>query len=855
MPAPTLTSGPAPELLQTLFDVSLTGVILFRPVYEPGAGAAITDLAYVRLNPAAQRMLQLPEVPEHTFLTLYPRASETGIFAFYRDTFLSGQAGRYDVNYQHDGLDNYFHLAAQRAGELLVVSFTDTSDHDRSAAEQALRESQAREKAARATAESQQKRLREVLMELPALIACFTGPSHIYDFVNPSYQQLFPDRMLLGNPLREALPELVRQNFLELFDEVYRTGVPFYGTELEARGDYHGEGYLTYRYFNVYLQALRDEQGRINGLLNFGYDVTEQVRARHKSTEAQQQVLILNEELSATNEELMASNEEIQANNAELLHSQQQLNLLNQELESRVLQRTLALLRAQNEAERQRARLENFFMQAPASICILDGPELVFELVNPAYQQLFPGRRLLGLPLLEALPELRGHQVWHTLQQVYRTGHTHEETGLLIPVAPYEGGPLHDFYFNYIQQARTNEDGQVDGVLVFAFEVTEQVKARHAAEASAWQLRVVTDALPVLIGYIDHEGRYRFANKAYESWFNQKPEQLLGREVREVIGEEAFSQVQHYFNRALAGEALQFSARMPYREDFVRYIHTSYVPDLRDGEVAGFFTLVTDVTEQELARQQVQDLNDELRARNDELHATNHQLRHINIDLDNFIYAASHDLKSPITNIEGLLQVLQEHLPPGSPQHPDVAPILAMMQDSVLRFKRTIDDLSDVTKLQKEHDLPSTDVALADVVEDVRLDLQPLLSQTGGQLLLELQDCPSVSFSTKNLRSVVYNLLSNALKFRHAERVPLVRISCRQVDGFTVLSVQDNGLGLEQSQQAELFTMFRRLHTHVDGTGIGLYMVKRSVENAGGHVEVESVPGVGSTFSVFFKRG
>jgi len=98
----------------------------------------------------------------------------------------------------------------------------------------------------------------------------------------------------------------------------------------------------------------------------------------------------------------------------------------------------------------QRQRLEQLFQQAPAAICILGGPKLVYELVNPAYQQLFPGRSLQGRPILEALSEFTGHPIWHTLQQVLRTSQTHHEFGMHIPMARTEGGSLEDFYFNYI---------------------------------------------------------------------------------------------------------------------------------------------------------------------------------------------------------------------------------------------------------------------------------------------------------------------------------------------------------------------------------------------------------------------
>ena len=139
-------------------------------------------------------------------------------------------------------------------------------------------------------------------------------------------------------------------------------------------------------------------------------------------------------------------------------------------------------------------------------------------------------------------------------------------------------------------------------------------------------------------------------------------------------------------------------------------------------------------------------------------------------------------------------------------------------------------------------------------MDDVRLDLAPLIRQAGARLEAELADCPSISFSVKNLRSVVYNLLSNALKYRHPDRPPLVRIRCRVAGDYVVLTVEDNGLGLEADRQQELFTMFRRLHSHVEGSGLGLYMVKKMVENAGGRVEVASELGVGTTFAVYFRR-
>jgi signal transduction histidine kinase len=301
--------------------------------------------------------------------------------------------------------------------------------------------------------------------------------------------------------------------------------------------------------------------------------------------------------------------------------------------------------------------------------------------------------------------------------------------------------------------------------------------------------------------------------------------------------------------------------RLRRRDGNYRWVSDNGLPRYNaNGDYEGMVGTVIDVHEQKLAELALQRLTKKLRTSRDqaqalnvELQTSNTQLTRTNIDLDNFIYTASHDLKSPITNIEGLLLALDQQLPAAS-RDQEVTSMLEMMHESVVRFKRTINHLSDVVKLQKEHEQSPADVLLAPVIEDIRLDLMPLSLQIGAHLEVEVDPALSVPFSPKNLRSVIYNLVSNALKYSHLGRKPLVRIWSHEETEHVVLSVQDNGLGLDAGQQAELFTMFRRLHTHVEGTGIGLYMVKRSVENAGGKVQVTSELGAGSTFSVYFRR-
>lgn len=280
---------------------------------------------------------------------------------------------------------------------------------------------------------------------------------------------------------------------------------------------------------------------------------------------------------------------------------------------------------------------------------------------------------------------------------------------------------------------------------------------------------------------------------------------------------------------------------------------------VRDADGAPLVVHVTlfDITarrqyEQELLR--AKNLADHQREQlaqvNAALMENNRLLTHTNADLDTFIYTASHDLKAPITNIEGLVELLTYQLPAEVLQHQEVAHILTLMKASIDRFTETIHQLSAITRWQQSQAPPAEAVDLATLLDGIRLDLAPQFTEAGAQLTVAVEQCPRIHFAPRYLRSILYNLLSNGIKYGHPDRPPVVQVRCHRSDALVMLEVQDNGLGLSSEQQAQLFGPFQRLHTHVEGTGIGLYSVKRIVENAGGTIVVQSQSGLGSTFTV-----
>ncbi|WP_426061249.1 PAS domain-containing protein [Hymenobacter sp. B1770] len=646
--------------------------------------------------------------------------------------------------------------------------------------------------------------LYQVFSETPALICILRGPEHRYDYFNAAYQQQFPGRELPGRAVAEALPETVEQGFITLLDRVYQTGETYFGQELELTIEATAGTMARSDYYNLTYQAYR-EDGQVVGVCVFAYVVTEQVLARRHSEALQADLLVA----------------------------------------------------AQQQAD-QRALLYQIFEQTPAVVALLRAPAHRYEYVNPAYQALFPGRELLGRDAADTVPEMAAQGYIALLDQVYQTGETyfgHEQPFAAQPAPGHEPRPG---YFNFTYQAY-RERGEVAGVSVFAFDVTEQVLARQQREAERQQLHALFMEAPAPLVILDGPQLvYQLVNPAYQRIFPGRA--LLGKPLLDALPELAdapllLGQLQRVYD---TGETLvaQELPLMLARHDGgpLEEIYWTFTYQARRdarGEVDGVLVFAHEVTDQVQARRVVEEGGAQARALAAELAASNQQLTRTNVDLDNFIYTASHDLKAPISNIEGLLYLLQEELPAAVAHDAAVGPTLTRMLDAVERFKRTIDHLTEVSKLQKEHAPATAPVNLAAVIEDVRQDLAPFLHAAGAKLVVDVPALPAIEFSEKNLRSIVYNLLSNAVKYHSPDRPPRVDVRAHVRDGHTVLEVHDNGLGLAPAHVPKLFGMFQRFHDHVEGTGIGLYMIKRMVENSGGRIEVHSQLGAGTTFFVF----
>jgi two-component system sensor histidine kinase VicK len=539
------------------------------------------------------------------------------------------------------------------------------------------------------------------------------------------------------------------------------------------------------------------EQGEVEYVLGTAIDLTEKVKSRQLLETSKREQRLLNEQLSASRRQMAAVNEELAG--------------------------------SESGYRNQRNRLESFISQAPAGICVLSGPNLVFEFINPLYQQLFPGRLLLGKPLLQAVPEVEGTPIWDILQDVYLSRQTFEGRELLIPLARTDTGPVEDRYFDFIYQARINEGNTVDGILVFVIEVTNSVIARQEINSSRQSLqkaeqmlRFAIDAANIGTYSLDSKTRTLIASPRLKELYGFYPDEEMSYDA-------AIDAVTDDFRQRLTdGVEAAFQEGKDFNMDYqVRSAHDQKLRWVRNvGKVdshtyeaeAIFSGAVIDITEQRADEQRKND----------------------------FIGMVSHELKTPLTSLSAIIQATGIKLK-NNPE-PFLAGAMERAKNQVKKMTKMIDGFLNVSRLESgkiviNKEQFNIDDVLEEIIKETELT-------TGIAIHFDACQPLTINADRDKITSVVANLLSNAVKY--APNSKIIDVKCATREDMVIVSIQDYGMGVKRQDRDKLFDRYYRVENNttqnISGFGIGLYLSAEIIYRHGGKIWLESEYGFGSTF-------
>jgi signal transduction histidine kinase len=252
-----------------------------------------------------------------------------------------------------------------------------------------------------------------------------------------------------------------------------------------------------------------------------------------------------------------------------------------------------------------------------------------------------------------------------------------------------------------------------------------------------------------------------------------------------------------------------------------------------------------------IIEKQKNELQLEVKKINSELVDTNEELVKHNNELTQFSYTISHNLRGPIARLLGLANLA--HLDHDVSKNDSAMGIINRIKTAAKELDHVVHDLNAIVDIRNEIYQVRETISFMDEWEEVKALLQ-IENDPSVKFIVDFQSADSITSIRPMISSIIFNLLSNAIKYQSPERVLHVFFKTSRRDGFTIIEVSDNGLGIDLGLfEKDLFKMYKRFHFHQQGKGLGLYLIRLQAEYLNGFVEVQSVPDQGSVFKVYIK--
>ena len=367
-------------------------------------------------------------------------------------------------------------------------------------------------------------------------------------------------------------------------------------------------------------------------------------------------------------------------------------------------------------------------------------------------------------------------------------------------------------------------------------DVTARLALESELQATQARMQHLADGVPGLFAYLDRNYIVRFLSSEYDQWYGHSRTRHLNESITRVISPEAWLNRKPLYDRCLAGEVIQYEEARTMASGEQRFYAVTYQPDRNaDGEVVGILSLAMNITERRAIERALEQKSEEL--------------ERSNLDLEQFAYVASHDLKAPLRAIDILVEWLQEDL--AEFDGGEVRQNLGLLKQRTARLHRLLDDLMAYSRAgRKPGEIIEVDTRL------LAADLFTLLAPPATMRMEASTSLPVVRAHQAPLEQVLRNLINNAIK-HHPTKEGHVRVYAQDKGDELLFAVEDDGGGIPQEYAEKVFQMFQTLQPRDDmeGSGMGLAIVKRIVEWQGGRIWFHGGPGgCGTVFKFTWKK-
>lgn len=391
------------------------------------------------------------------------------------------------------------------------------------------------------------------------------------------------------------------------------------------------------------------------------------------------------------------------------------------------------------------------------------------------------------------------------------------------------------YYENYVAPIRDEYDRVVSAYFI-SKDITCKKKSEKVLLESERKLQTVYENSIQFLTILDLERKF--------VWFNKnaldRSAAILGRALE--LGELVESYIEKSqqelflinFNKAVRGEVIIYNRTVSVNNQKL-FLEYTLSPIYENTQVVGVSLAGINVTKHK-------EYEDYLKRVNLELISQNEQLNH-------YSHVISHNLRGPIATLMGLVKLFEQE----KNNAPQVEELMQLVYKSAVNFDAIIKDLTEVVSYEEQKGTLLSNIDLKEECEIIEFLLSAQINTSSAQIYYDFDGCNSF-FSIKSyVHSILYNLVSNGIKYRRKNVLPIIWLSCHTINEKEVcIECRDNGLGIDlEKYGTKLFGFYKRFHTHVEGKGLGLHLVKKQVELLGGRIDVQSEINEGTTFKIF----
>ncbi len=381
--------------------------------------------------------------------------------------------------------------------------------------------------------------------------------------------------------------------------------------------------------------------------------------------------------------------------------------------------------------------------------------------------------------------------------------------------------------------------------------IEEQTKdlaiANKKLSISENQFKTLVNSNPDIITRIDKNLTYQFINNSIRKVRDLETNEIIGKHMRDVQGEgdnkinEMFiSHVETAF-KTNKTQLFEFETNNSLNEH--NYFQLTIIPlENQTGEIEDVLTITRDITHQKLYEL-------ELKRNIENLQFLSGRIEKKRKILEDFTYIVSHNLRSPVSNLATLLNLLKQET------DPEMRNLFIQKFDIAFEnLSTTVSDLTNVVRIRQETEIPKEELFFKDIVSDHIINLEMLIKETSTTITYDFSACEKINYPKVYLESIFLNLLTNAIKYRSPNRAPQIFLkSYIDKDGMISLTCEDNGMGINLHKNgSKLFGLNKTFHEHPEARGRGLFITKNQIETMGGTIYAESEVDKGTKFIIHF---